>query len=168
MNRLRYPQRIDPTAFVAPTATLLGDVTVGPQSSVWFGAVVRADVAPITIGARTNIQDGAILHADEDEPCVIGDGVTVGHGAVIHSCTVEDDCLIGIRAVVLDRAVIGRGSIVGAGAVVTVDTVVPPGSLVLGIPARIVRSLLPDEIAHNRDDADLYVDFTHWYLDVEV
>jgi len=156
--------KIDPTAFIAPNATVLGDVTIGPQASVWHGAVVRADIAPITVGARTNIQDGVILHADKGEPCVIGDGVTVGHGAVIHGSIVQDDCLIGIRAVVLDRAVIGRGSIVGAGAVVTADTVVPPGSLVLGVPARVVRALTLEEIAHNRHDAEQYVEFARWYM----
>jgi carbonic anhydrase/acetyltransferase-like protein (isoleucine patch superfamily) len=102
--------KIDPTAFVAPNATVRGDVTIGPDASVWFGAVVRAELAPVTVGARTNIQDGAVLHADEGEPCVVGEGVTVGHGAVVHGCTVEDDCLVGIHAVVLNRAVIGRGS----------------------------------------------------------
>ncbi len=163
MGELKIP-RIDPTAFIAPNATVMGDVTIGPQASVWFGAVVRAEQAPVTVGARTNVQDGAVLHADEGEPCVLGEGVTVGHGAVVHACTVEDDCLIGIHAVVLNRAVIGRGSIVGAGAVVPAGTVIPPGSLVLGIPAKVVRALTAEEIAHNRHDADQYVEFAQWYI----
>jgi carbonic anhydrase/acetyltransferase-like protein (isoleucine patch superfamily) len=145
------PQGLDPTAYVAPTAIVLGDVTLGAESSVWFGAVVRGDSEAIRIGRRTNIQDGAILHADPGFPCILGDGVTVGHGAIVHGATVEDDCLIGMRSVVMNGARIGRGSIVGVGCVVPEGMQVPPGSVVLGVPARVHRQVTPQDqqrIAH--------------------
>ena len=129
--------RLHPSAFVAPGATLVGQVSLGEGSSVWFGAVVRGDGAPITIGAGTNLQDLTLVHVDEDAPAVVGDRVTVGHRAIVHGCTIEDDCLIGMGAIVLSHARIGAGSLVGAGALVTERQVVPPGSLVLGAPARV-------------------------------
>ncbi|MCE9548442.1 MAG: gamma carbonic anhydrase family protein [Planctomycetia bacterium] len=135
------PELIDPTAFIAPGTVVLGDVTVGEQSSVWFLAVLRGDVAPIQIGRRTNIQDGAILHADAGFPCVLGDDVTVGHRAIVHGCRVEDRVLIGMGAVVMNGAVVGHDSIVAVGAVVLEGMQIPPGSLVAGVPARIKRKL---------------------------
>lgn len=150
--RVRHePEGLDPTAYIAPTAVVLGAVTLGAESSVWFGAVVRGDSEAIRIGRRTNIQDGAILHADPGFPCVLGDGVTVGHGAIVHGATVEDDCLIGMRSVVMNGARIGRGSIVGVGCVVPEGMQVPSGSVVLGMPARIHRQATPQDqerIAH--------------------
>lgn len=131
--------QIDPTAWVAPNATLIGAVTLGPRSSVYYQAVVRADIAPIRIGADSNVQDGCILHVGANEPCLIGDRVSLGHGAIVHGATVEDDCLIGMRAVILNGAVIGKGSVVGAGAVVPENMIVPPNSLVVGMPAKVLK-----------------------------
>jgi carbonic anhydrase/acetyltransferase-like protein (isoleucine patch superfamily) len=136
--------KIHPTAFVAPTALVLGDVTLGEESSVWYTAVLRGDMAPITIGARTNIQDGTIVHVDEGIPCTIGARVGVGHRAILHGCTVEDDCLIGMGSILLNRVHIGTGSVVAAGALVPEGMRVPAGSLVMGVPGRIVRPVDPE------------------------
>ncbi|MFP7833881.1 gamma carbonic anhydrase family protein [Marisediminicola sp. LYQ134] len=148
---------LDATAWIAPTATLVGRVALGADSSVFYGAVVRADVDTITIGRRSNIQDNCVVHCDGGSPAVIGDGVSVGHGAVVHGCTIEDDCLIGMNSTVLSGAVIGAGSLVAAGAVVLEGTVVPPGSLVAGVPARVRRELTAEERAHIADNATRYV-----------
>ena len=134
---------IPPSAWIAGTATVRGNVTLGEDVSVWFAAVLRGDEAPITIGDRTNIQDGAVVHVSAGFPCVVGREVTIGHGAVVHGCTVEDGALIGIRATVLDGAVIGAGAVVGAGAVTPPDMYVPPGMLALFVPAKVVGPL-PD------------------------
>jgi len=150
--------RIHPTVFVAPTAIVVGDVTLAEESSVWFGAVLRGDADSITIGRRTNVQDGCIVHADAGQPAVIGAGVTLGHGAIVHGCRIADNVLIGIRATVLNGAQIGENSLIGAGAVVTPGTVVPPGSLVLGLPAKVIRPLMPGEIQSIRDSAARYVE----------
>jgi carbonic anhydrase/acetyltransferase-like protein (isoleucine patch superfamily) len=128
---------IDPTAFIAPGAIVLGNVHLGAESSVWYHAVLRGDTDRITIGALSNIQDLTMIHADEGVPCTVGCRVTVGHRVILHGCTIEDDCLIGMGAIVLNCARIGQGSIVGAGALVLENMEVPPGSLVVGSPARI-------------------------------
>jgi len=133
--------QIDDDAWIAPTATLIGGVTIGPRASVFYGAVVRADKATISIGAGTNLQDGVIMHADPGFPATVGSGVSVGHAAVLHGCTIEDDCLIGMGAVVLNGAVIGRGSMVAAGAVVLEGAQIPAGSLVAGVPGKVRREL---------------------------
>jgi carbonic anhydrase/acetyltransferase-like protein (isoleucine patch superfamily) len=133
--------RVDPTAFIAPTAVVLGDVTLGPRASVWYTSVLRGDMAPITIGADSNIQDGSVVHVDEGVPCRIGERVGVGHRVILHGCTVEDDSLIGMGSVLLNHVTIGRGSVVAAGAVIPEGMQVPPGSLVMGVPGRIVRSV---------------------------
>lgn len=130
---------IHPTAFIAPTASVMGDVTLEEDSSVWYGAVLRGDNASITVGRGSNIQDGTIVHVDEGVPCTIGARVGVGHGVILHGCTVEDDCLVGMGSVLLNGVRIGTGSVVGAGAVLPEGMQVPPGSLVLGVPGRIVR-----------------------------
>lgn len=127
--------------FIAENAAVVGEVTMGDDCSVWFGAAVRADFEAITIGNRTNIQDNVTIHNDFDRPVHIGSDVSIGHNAVVHSATLEDGVLIGMGAVVLDNAVVGAGSIVGAGAVVTKGTVIPPNSLVMGVPAKVVRSI---------------------------
>ena len=132
---------IPASVWIADTATVRGDVTLGEDVSVWFGAVLRGDEAPITVGDRTNIQDGAVLHVSAGFPCIVGREVTIGHGAVVHGCTVENGALIGIRAAVLDGAVIGEGAVVGAGAVVPPGMHLPPGMLALGVPAKVVGPL---------------------------
>ena len=127
------------SAFIAQGAIVLGDVTIGEASSVWFNAVIRGDTEAIRIGCRTNVQDLCLLHADEGFPCLLGDRVTLGHAAIVHGATIEDDCMIGMRAVVMNGAKIGRGSIVAVGAVVTAGTVIPPGSVVMGVPGKVRR-----------------------------
>lgn len=130
---------IHSTAFIAPGAIVLGDVTIGRDASIWYQTVIRGDTAPIRIGDETNIQDLSMLHADAGFPCVVGNRVGVGHRAILHGCTVEDECLIGMGAILLNGVKVGRGSVVGAGAVLPEGVDVPPGSLVLGVPARVVR-----------------------------
>jgi len=130
---------IHPTAFIAPGADVLGDVRVGADASVWYRSVLRGDIAAITVGERTNIQDLTMVHVDEGFPCAIGAGVGVGHRCILHGCTIEDDCLIGMGSVLLNGVRVGTGSVIGAGAVVPEGMVVPPGSLVLGVPARVKR-----------------------------
>jgi carbonic anhydrase/acetyltransferase-like protein (isoleucine patch superfamily) len=131
--------RIHPSAFIAPTAAVMGDVMLGEDSSVWYGAVLRGDMAPIALGAQSNLQDGTIVHVDEGFPCLIGARVGVGHRVILHGCTVADECLIGMGSVLLNGVHIGRGSVIAAGAVVPEGMNVPPGSLVMGVPGRIVR-----------------------------
>jgi carbonic anhydrase/acetyltransferase-like protein (isoleucine patch superfamily) len=132
---------IHPTAWIAPTAAVMGDVTLDAESSVWYNAVVRGDMAPIVIGSQTNLQDGTIVHVDDEMPCHIGSRVGVGHRVILHGCTVEDDCLIGMGAVLLNEVEIGSGSVIAAGAVLPEGMKVPPRSLVMGVPARIVRQV---------------------------
>lgn len=144
--------------WVAANATLVGDVTLGPKSSVFYGAVLRGDIARIVVGEGTNIQDNAIVHLADDLDAIIGAWCTVGHGAIIHACTIEDECLIGMGATVLDGARIGARSIVGAGAVVTPRTIVPPGSMVLGAPAKVTRALTAEEQAKLKGWAEKYVE----------
>jgi len=143
--------------WLAPGAQLIGDVELGEDVGVWFNAVIRADNAPIRIGARSNVQDGAVLHVDPGVPLSIGSGVSVGHLAMLHGCTVGDGSLIGIGAVVLNGAVIGRNCLIGAKALVTENTVVPDGSLFLGAPGKVVRSVSEAQIAGIRAGADSYV-----------
>jgi carbonic anhydrase/acetyltransferase-like protein (isoleucine patch superfamily) len=135
---------IDSTAFIAPGAVVLGDVSLGRQSSIWYNTVVRGDMAPIVIGDETNIQDLSMVHVDEGVPCTIGRRVGVGHRVILHGCTVEDECLIGMGSVILNGARIGTGSVVGAGAVIPEGMSVPAGSLVMGVPGRIVRKVDQD------------------------
>ena len=154
--------------FVAPTAAVVGDVMLGAGASVWYGASLRGDVNWIEVGAGSNVQDNATVHVSRGtHPCRIGARVTIGHNAVVHGCTVEDDVLIGMGAVVLDGAVIGAGSLVGAGALVTMNAVVPPRSLVIGSPARPVRLLSDEEVERNRANAAHYVGMSRVYLGLE-
>lgn len=139
---------VEPSAFVAREATLVGDVQVGANASIWFGAIARGDNAPVRIGVRSNVQEGAVLHADPGFPLTIGDDVTVGHQAMLHGCTIGAGSLIGIQAVVLNGAVIGAESLVGAGAVVTERKEFPPRSLILGAPAKVVRELTDADVAN--------------------
>ena len=133
--------RVHPTAFIAPTAAVMGDVTLEEDTSVWYGAEVRGDMAPIVIGAQSNLQDGSVVHVDEGVPCLVGRRVGVGHRAILHGCTIEDECLIGMGAILLNNARIGTGSVIAAGAVVPEGMQIPPRSLVIGVPGRIVRQV---------------------------
>jgi carbonic anhydrase/acetyltransferase-like protein (isoleucine patch superfamily) len=144
-------------SFVAANATVIGDVTLGEKSSVFYGAVLRGDIARIIVGEGSNIQDNAVVHLADDRDAVIGAYCTIGHAAIIHACTIGDECLIGMGATVLDGAVVGARSIVGAGAVVTPKTVIPPGSLVVGTPAKVIRSLSEEEQRGLRGWAEKYV-----------
>jgi carbonic anhydrase/acetyltransferase-like protein (isoleucine patch superfamily) len=153
-----HHEQAHPTAFIAAGAVVVGDVTLGEQASVWFNATLRGDVESIIIGPRSNVQEGCILHADPGYPTVIGADVTVGHGAVVHGARVGDNCIVGIRAVLLNGSVVGENSIVGACTLLTEGKVYPPNSLILGIPARVVRELTPDEVAANRSSAARYVE----------
>jgi carbonic anhydrase/acetyltransferase-like protein (isoleucine patch superfamily) len=143
--------------FIAPTAAVVGTVVLEPESSVWFGAVVRGDNEPITIGARSNVQDGAVLHTDPGYPLVIGAGVTVGHQAMLHGCTIGAGSLVGIQAIVLNGAVVGRECIVGAGALIPEGRTIPDRSLVVGSPARVVREVTDAEAARIREGIEVYV-----------
>ena len=148
---------IDAAAWVAPSATVIGRVTLAAQSSVFYNAVVRGDVEDIAVGERSNLQDAVVVHADPGSPCRIGAGVSVGHAAVLHGCTIGDGCLIGMSATVLNGADIGAGSLVAAGAVVLAGTVVPPGSLVAGVPAKVRRPLDDGERTLLTLNAEAYV-----------
>ena len=151
-------------AFAARNATLTGDVTLGDDVGIWFGCVVRGDDAPLTIGRRTNVQDLTMIHADTGVPNTIGAEVTIGHRCVLHGARVEDRCLIGMGAILLGGSVIGEGSIVGAGCVVREGFVVPPRSLVVGVPGKIVRAVTDDEFAAIVRSAQGYVDKIRLYL----
>jgi carbonic anhydrase/acetyltransferase-like protein (isoleucine patch superfamily) len=151
---------VDPTAWVAPNATLIGAVTLAANASVYYGSVLRGDTDAIVVGEGSNIQDNVSMHTDRGLVLTIGSGVSVGHGAVLHGCTVEDDCLIGMSATVLNRAVVGAGSLVAAGAVVLENAVIPPGSLVAGVPARVVRSLTDEEKQGLVANAQRYLEYT--------
>jgi carbonic anhydrase/acetyltransferase-like protein (isoleucine patch superfamily) len=152
----KYPT-IGNDCYIAPTATVIGDVTLHDGASVWFGAVLRGDVSPISVGERTNIQDGTIIHGEDGCPTVIGDDVTVGHAAIIHAATVGNRVLVGMGAVLLSRCVIGDDTIIGARALVTEEVQVPGGSLVLGMPGKVVRGLREEERDGIRESALRYV-----------
>lgn len=150
--------KIDPSAWVAPSATVIGDVEIGPGSSLWFGTVVRGDVHHIRIGARSNLQDHCVVHVTTDTwPTLLGDDVVVGHRAVLHGCDIRDGALIGIGAIVLDGAVVGANAQVAAGALVPPGMEVPPGTLVVGVPARVRRELTPEEVDEHRVLSERYV-----------
>ena len=157
--------RIAPTAWVDPAATVIGDVTIGERSSVWPNATLRGDVHKITIGDETNIQDGSVLHVEEHLcDLTIGNRVTVGHQVCLHGCVVEDDCLIGIGAIVLNGAKIGHGSVIAAGALVPEGMEIPPFSLAMGVPAKVRRSVSPEEQERFRVNAQHYVELREKYL----
>lgn len=157
-NTKPRPEQIHESVYIAPGAVVVGDVTIGEESSVWFNAVLRGDVEAIKIGKQTNIQDGCVLHADPGFPCTLGDGITVGHAAIVHGATVGDNVTIGMKAVVMNGASVGENSIVAVGAVVTEGTQIPPGSLVIGIPGKVKRELSPEQIEMNRMGAAHYVE----------
>ena len=149
---------IERAAFIAPNAEVIGDVIMEEGSSAFFGAQIRGDIGAIRIGKNTNIQDNSVLHISSDVPCTVGDTVTVGHNAILHSCTIEENCVVGMGAIILDRAVIQRDSIVGAGALVTGGKTFPPRSLILGSPAKAVRQLSDEEVEESRIHTLRYVE----------
>ena len=166
---IRTYKGISPTigerVYIDPTGQVIGDVVIGDQSSIWYSTVLRADSMPIRIGSRTSVQDGSVIHVTSEQcGTTVGDDCTVGHAVVLHGCTVEDFCLIGIGARILDGARIGRGSLVGAGALVTPGTDIPPGSLVLGMPARVVRPVHQKELEQIEYGAAHYVEQARRYL----
>ena len=149
---------LEKNIFVAPNATVVGDVRIGSYSSVWYGSILRADINYIEIGRCTNVQDGVIGHLSDDQPLIIGDYVTVGHGAIIHACKIENECLIGMNATILDGAVIGEQTTIAAGAVVPSGMIVPPGSLITGIPGKLKRILNGEERKELKNWAKKYVE----------
>ena len=165
-RNIRTAPRIAPDAYVAADATIVANVEVGPEASVWHQAVLRGDVAHVVLGAQSNVQDGAVVHTADDLPALIGRLVTVGHKAIVHACTVEDEVLVGMGAIILDGARIGTRSIIGANATVKQEMEIPPGSLVLGTPAKIVRTLSPDEQEEIKMWALRYVRLSREYLAV--
>ncbi|PCJ66380.1 MAG: gamma carbonic anhydrase family protein [Bacteroidetes bacterium] len=150
--------------FIAPTATIIGNVTLGDEVSIWFGAVIRGDSDSISIGDRTNIQDNAVIHCDPNDPTTIGKECIIGHGAIVHGALLENNVLIGMNATVLNNAKIGEFSIIGANALVTSETIIPPFSLVLGAPAKVVKSLSKEQIEGIKLNAQVYVDKSKEYL----
>lgn len=157
--------RVDPTAFVAPTAVLIGDVILHEGSSVWFGTVLRGDMARIEIGARSNVQDNTTIHTDENEPTIVGPDVTIGHNALVHSSVVEHNVLIGQGSILVGGCIIGSDSIIGAGAVVQAKMNVPPRSLVVGVPGKVVREARPGDERWTVGAAAHYVELAAWYRD---
>jgi len=153
--------------FIAPTATVIGNVTIAPGSSVWFGAVIRSDLALIQIGRNTSVQDNAVIHVREGIETRIGDQVTMGHGAIVHGAQIEDTVLIGIGAIILDKARVGKGSIVGAGAVVTEGTQIPRRSLVLGVPGKVVKEVTSEQFQWIEENAKSYTELAQRYLTSE-
>jgi len=164
-NFADYSPTIHPSAFVAASADVIGRVTLGEESSVFYNATLRGDINEIVIGPRSNIQDNAVVHLADNYGCYVGELVTVGHSAILHACTVKDEVLVGMGAIVLDGAVIGERSIIGAGALVTGGTEIPPGSLVLGSPAKVVKTLSLEEQAKIKTWAEKYVRVSRAFLE---
>jgi carbonic anhydrase/acetyltransferase-like protein (isoleucine patch superfamily) len=162
---LDHRPSIHESCFIAPSADVIGRVTMHEKSSVWYNATLRGDINEIVIGPQSNVQDNAVIHLADDYGCYVGELVTVGHSAILHACTVKDEVLIGMGAIVLDGAVIGERSIIGAGALVTGNTIIPPGSLVLGSPAKVVKTLSLEEQAKIKNWALKYVKGSRLYLD---
>lgn len=157
-----YP-KIDPTAWVAHSADVIGDVEIGENSSVWFQCVIRSDVNSVRIGKNSNIQDLSMIHTDVDTQTIIGDNVTIGHKVMLHGCKIENNCLIGMSATILDNAVIGEGSIVGANSLVTSGKVFPPKSLIMGSPAKVVKQLTDEDVEKLIKHAQHYVEYKNEY-----
>ena len=147
---------LHPKSYLAPNCTLIGSIFVDENASIFPGVTIRADRERVVIGKNTNIQENAILHVETDFPCLLGDNVTIGHGAIIHACTVENNCIIGMGAIVMDGAVVGENSVVGAGAVISKGVKIPPKSIVMGLPGKVKREVTEAEIAYNQQSADDY------------
>lgn len=160
-----FAPEIDPSAFIAGSADIIGRVTIHENASIWYNSTLRGDINEIVIGPRSNVQDNAVIHLSDDFGCYVGELVTVGHSAILHACTVKDEALIGMGAIILDGAIIGERSIIGAGALVTGGTVIPPGSLVLGSPAKVVKTLSLEEQSKTKDWALKYVRQSRKFLD---
>lgn len=150
--------------FIAENATIVGDVTLGKEVTIWFNSVLRGDYAPIFVGDRTNVQDGTVIHVDHDISCVLGNNITVGHQCLLHGCKIEDGALIGMGSIVMNNVVVGENSMIGAGSLVTQGAVIPPNSLALGRPARVIRELTPEEIKANKENVDHYCQLGQDYL----
>ncbi len=169
-NYLEYSPKIGSKTWIADNAMVIGRCEIGEDSSVWFGSVVRGDVNYIKIGDRSNIQDLTLIHVTHDPaggvgfPAIIGDNVTVGHGVTLHGCKIGNGCLIGMKATLLDGCEIGEGSIVAAGSIVTQNKIFPPGSMIMGTPAKVVRQLSKEEIANIYESAQNYVSYKNDYL----
>jgi len=161
------PELVHPSVYLAPGVQIVGDVTLGENSSVWFNAVLRGDVEPIRIGSDTNLQDCCVLHTDPGCPCIVGNGVTVGHGAIVHGAIVGDNVVVGMRSVIMSGAQVGENCLIGVGAVVTEGVVIPAGSLVVGLPAKVKRALSGEEIERLRGSARRYVENARRFLAAE-
>ncbi len=161
-----YEPIVAGSAFVAPGAVLVGAVSIGEECSVWYGAVLRGDIHRIAVGEQSNIQDGSVLHVADDYPCAIANLVTVGHRAVVHACSIGPEVLVGMGAIVMDGAEIGARSIIAAGALVPKGMTVPEGSLVMGVPAKVVRKVTPEEALANRALALKYVELSRRYIEL--
>ena len=154
----QYTLNIDPSVFIAPSADVLGDVTIGKNCGIWYHATIRGDEYPIVIGENTNVQDNAVLHVGDGNECHVGNNVTIGHSAFVHGCTVGDNTVIGMGAIIMNGAVVGKNCTIGAGALVTEGKVIPDGSLVMGVPGKVVRSMEEKDFAWNRRNAAMYVE----------
>ncbi|MCP4848339.1 MAG: gamma carbonic anhydrase family protein [Verrucomicrobiaceae bacterium] len=163
-NPLNQRPEVHPSAFIAKSADLIGAVTVGEEASIWYSSVLRADINKIQIGARSNIQDGCVVHLESDLGTYVGEYVTVGHKAILHACSIADEVLVGMGSIVMDGAEIGARSIIGAGALVTMGSKIPPGSLVIGSPARVVRTLSEEEQGSLKGWAENYVSLSRRYI----
>lgn len=159
----KRPQ-LDPSVFVAPSAEVIGEVGAATDASIWYGCLLRGDIAKIEIGERTNVQDLTVVHVDHNQPTLIGSDVTIGHRAVIHACTIGSGCLIGMGAIILNGAEIGEGSLIGAGTLIPPRKKIPPGSMVLGVPGKVVRRLTPAEIEDQRKHAAGYVELARNFI----
>lgn len=163
-RHLNQRPKVGPGVFIAPGAVVLGDVTLGEGSSVWYNAVLRGDINRIEIGHHSNVQDNAVLHLADDYPCLLGNYVTVGHGAIVHACTIGNEVLVGMGATILDGAVVGDQTVVGAGSLITQRKKIPAGSLVMGSPAKVVRALTTEEREAIKVSAKKYVQLAEYYL----
>jgi carbonic anhydrase/acetyltransferase-like protein (isoleucine patch superfamily) len=159
-----YEPIVSKSAFVAPNSTIVGRCTIGENCSIWFNAVVRGDVNEIKIGCNTNIQDGAVLHCDQDHGTSIADHVTIGHHAIVHGCTIESNCIVGMGSTILDGAHIGENCIIGANSLITSNKKIPKGSLVVGSPAKVLRELTPEEIEGIKKSVAGYVELSRAYI----
>ncbi|MBN2329497.1 MAG: gamma carbonic anhydrase family protein [Candidatus Omnitrophica bacterium] len=163
MPYLDYAPVIGEDVYIAPTAAVIGRTRLGDRVSVWFGAVLRGDIAAVEVGRDSNIQDLCVLHVGSEDPCIVGERVVVGHRAILHGCRIGNDCLIGMGAIVLNGAAVGEGSLIGAGALVTEGSVIPPRSLALGSPAKVVRALREDEWKRHAEFAVKYAGIARNY-----